>query len=285
MRMIIVTGMSGAGITTALKYLEDEGFFCIDNLPIPLMGRLADLASELRKAGRDKIALGLDARSGDYLEEMEASLDILKEAFPLEILFMDAQDSTLVRRYKETRRGHPMAPHARVEEGIALERQKMAYLRKKATYILDTSRLLTRELRQELGKILFAGKPFESMMVTVLSFGYKYGIPTDADLVFDVRFLPNPFYVEELRPLTGLDEAVYSYVMHNEEAATFAEKSADLLSYLLPLYSKEGKTSLVIGVGCTGGKHRSVSVARRLYDALLAVPGYGVRLEHRDILR
>ncbi|MBQ1492129.1 MAG: RNase adaptor protein RapZ, partial [Blautia sp.] len=149
MRMIIVTGMSGAGITTALKYLEDEGFFCIDNLPIPLMGRLADLASELRKAGRDKIALGLDARSGDYLEEMEASLDILKEVFPLEILFMDAQDSTLVRRYKETRRGHPMAPHARVEEGIALERQKMAYLRKKATYILDTSRLLTRELRQE----------------------------------------------------------------------------------------------------------------------------------------
>ena len=285
MRFVIVTGMSGAGITTALKYLEDEGFFCVDNLPIPLMGRFASLLPELAEAGRGQVALGIDARSGNYLEELEAQLDALKEEVPYEILFMDASDPVLVRRYKETRRFHPLAPHGRVDEGIAIERTKMAFLKKRATYVLDTSRLLTRELRQELGSILLSGSGFQSMMVTVLSFGFKYGIPSDVDLLFDVRFLPNPYYVEELRPQTGKDEAVYSFVMDNEDAKAFTGKAMDLLSFLLPRYVGEGKTSLVIGVGCTGGRHRSVSVARYLHEALLCLPGYGVRIEHRDVAR
>ena len=285
MRLVIVTGMSGAGITTALKYLEDEGFFCVDNLPIPLIGRFAELLPELSQADRGQVALGLDARSGNFLEELEAQLDVLKEQVPLEILFMDAGDETLVRRYKETRRFHPMAPHGRIDEGIAIERIKLAFLKKRATYILDTSRLLTRELRQELGKILFAGQGFQSMMVTVLSFGFKYGIPSDVDLLLDVRFLPNPYYVDELRPQTGRDEAVYRFVMENEDARAFTGKTLDLLSFLLPRYVAEGKTSLVIGVGCTGGRHRSVSVARYLHEALLSLPGYGVRIEHRDVGR
>ena len=282
MRLVIVTGLSGAGITTALKFLEDEGFFCVDNLPIPLMGRFIDLLPELSEAGRGNVALGIDARSGNYLDELEAVLDRIKAQVPYEILFMDASDAALVRRYKETRRFHPLAPKGRVDDGISIERTKMAFLKKRASYVLDTSRLLTRELRQELAKILLGKGGFQNMMVTVLSFGFKYGIPSDVDLLFDVRFLPNPFYVEELRPLTGKDEAVYSFVMENEDARAFTEKTVDLLQFLLPRYVAEGKTSLVIGVGCTGGRHRSVSVARYLHQALSGIEGYLVRLEHRD---
>lgn len=285
MRFVIVTGMSGAGITTALKILEDAGYFCVDNLPIPLMGKFVEFIPQLlaSRGSYGNIALGVDARSGNFLDELEAVLDAMKETLSYEILFMDAADSALLKRYKETRRSHPMAMGGRIEDGIQMERQKLAFLKKRASYILDTSRLLTRDLRREIGEIFVKDASFRSMMVTILSFGYKYGIPSDADLVFDVRFLPNPFYVDNLRPLTGNDEEVFEYVMHSQDARMFSAQTSSLLSFLLPRYVQEGKTSLVIAVGCTGGKHRSVSVARELYARLSETSGYGFRLEHRDI--
>ena len=285
MRFVIVTGMSGAGITTALKILEDAGYFCVDNLPIPLMGKFIEFIPQLlaSRGSYGNIALGVDARSGNFLDELEAVLDTMKETLSYEILFMDAADSALLKRYKETRRSHPMAMGGRIEDGIQMERQKLAFLKKRASYILDTSRLLTRDLRREIGEIFVKNSSFQNMMVTILSFGYKYGIPSDADLVFDVRFLPNPFYVDSLRPLTGNDEEVFQYVMHTQDAQMFSAQTSSLLSFLLPRYVQEGKTSLVIAVGCTGGKHRSVSVARELYARLSETSGYGFRLEHRDI--
>lgn len=285
MRFVIVTGMSGAGITTALKILEDAGYFCVDNLPIPLMGKFVEFIPQLlaSRGSYGNIALGVDARSGNFLDELEAVLDAMKETLSYEILFMDAADSALLKRYKETRRSHPMAMGGRIEDGIQMERQKLAFLKKRASYILDTSRLLTRDLRREIGEIFVKDASFRNMMVTILSFGYKYGIPSDADLVFDVRFLPNPFYVDNLRPLTGNDEEVFEYVMHSQDARMFSAQTSSLLSFLLPRYVQEGKTSLVIAVGCTGGKHRSVSVARELYARLSETSGYGFRLEHRDI--
>ena len=283
MRLLIVTGLSGAGITTVLKMLEDARYFCVDNLPVPLLGSFVDMLPVLAGHGSQSVALGIDARSGDALDELEAALDKMREKCPFEILFMDAADAVLVKRYKETRRSHPMSRDGRIDEGIRLERQKLAFLRKRADYILDTSNMLTRELRQEVDRIFVQGKSFRSMMITVLSFGYKYGIPSDADLVFDVRFLPNPFYVEELKELTGNDEAVYRYVCDNQDASEFMERISGLFSFLLPKYEAEGKTSLVIAIGCTGGKHRSVSIARALYASLYTMEGFGFRLEHRDI--
>ena len=284
MRFVIVTGVSGAGKSTVLKMLEDAHYFCVDNLPIPLVEKFASLMLEVHEEGVQNAALGIDARSGHSLEELAQVLDHMKEAgYDFEILFMDAEDSVLVKRYKETRRSHPLASNGRVDDGIRLERRKMDFLRKRADYIIDTSHLLTRELRQEIEKIFVNNEKFCNMMVTVLSFGFKYGIPADADLVFDVRFLPNPYYVDELRPQTGMDDGVYNYVMQNQVAQDFADKLEDMMKFLIPNYAKEGKTNLVIAVGCTGGKHRSVTLARVLYDRLHAERGYGIRLEHRDI--
>ena len=188
-----------------------------------------------------------------------------------------------MKRYKESRRSHPLALTGRVDDGIRLERQKTEFLRKRADYIIDTTHLLTRELKKELNNIFVENGKFSNMMISVLSFGFKYGIPEDADLVFDVRFLPNPYYVDELRPLTGQDEGVFNYVMDNEIARQFAAKLDDMIKFLIPNYAKEGKTSLVIAIGCTGGKHRSVTLARVLYDKLIETREYGIRLEHRDI--
>lgn len=284
MRFVIVTGVSGAGKTAALKMLEDARYFCVDNLPIPLVEKFASLMPEIQGEDVQNVALGIDARSGRSLHELEAVLDHMKESgYEFEILFMDAEDSVLVKRYKETRRSHPLAYSGRVDEGIRREREKMEFLRKRADYIIDTSRLLTRELRQEIEKIFVNNKEFHSMMVSVLSFGFKYGIPTDADLVFDVRFLPNPYYVDELRPQTGLDQSVFDFVMGNETAREFVDRLTDMLRFLIPNYVQEGKTSLVIAIGCTGGKHRSVSVARELYTRITDNSEYGFRLEHRDV--
>ena len=196
---------------------------------------------------------------------------------------MDADDSVLVKRYKETRRSHPLAMMGRVDDGIRLERERMAFMRKRADYIVDTSHMLTRELKAEIDKIFVDNIAFNNMVISVLSFGFKYGIPADADLVFDVRFLPNPYYVDELRPLTGMDEEIFQYVMVNETAQQFADKLEDMVKFLIPNYVREGKTSLVIAIGCTGGKHRSVTLARVLYDRLAETKEYGLRLEHRDI--
>ena len=285
MRFVIVTGMSGAGKSTALKMLEDMGYFCLDNLPILLLKKFAELACDLGSE-IEKVALGVDVRSGQALGELEQELEeIAMEGFQYEIVFLDASDSVLVKRYKETRRSHPLSRGDRVDKGIALERAKMGFLKKHADYIIDTSQLLTRELHQELGKIFVWNQEFKSLVITVLSFGFKYGIPNDCDLVFDVRFLPNPFYVEELRNKTGLDAEVQDYVMGFELAHEFLDKLADMVEFLIPNYVAEGKNQLVIGIGCTGGKHRSVTLAGRLYERLKTCSEYGSRIEHRDIAR
>ena len=285
MRFVIVTGMSGAGKSTALKMLEDMGYFCVDNLPILLLKKFAELACDLGSE-IEKVALGVDVRSGQALGELEQELEeIAMEGFQYEIVFLDASDSVLVKRYKETRRSHPLSRGDRVDKGIALERAKMGFLKKHADYIIDTSQLLTRELHQELGKIFVWNQEFKSLVITVLSFGFKYGIPNDCDLVFDVRFLPNPFYVEELRNKTGLDAEVQDYVIWFELAHEFLDKLADMVEFLIPNYVAEGKNQLVIGIGCTGGKHRSVTLAGRLYERLKTCSEYGSRIEHRDIAR
>ena len=285
MRFVIVTGMSGAGKSTALKMLEDMGYFCVDNLPILLLKKFAELACDLGSE-IEKVALGVDVRSGQALGELEQELEeIAMEGFQYAIVFLDASDSVLVKRYKETRRSHPLSRGDRVDKGIALERAKMGFLKKHADYIIDTSQLLTRELHQELGKIFVWNQEFKSLVITVLSFGFKYGIPNDCDLVFDVRFLPNPFYVEELRNKTGLDAEVQDYVMGFELAHEFLDKLADMVEFLIPNYVAEGKNQLVIGIGCTGGKHRSVTLAGRLYERLKTCSEYGSRIEHRDIAR
>ena len=284
MRLVIVTGLSGAGKSTALKMLEDDRYFCVDNLPVPLMNKFVSLMTGAKEEEIQNAAIGIDARSGPSLEELSAVLDQLKaEGHKIEILFLDADDKVLVKRYKETRRSHPLAMNGRVDDGILKERQIMKFLKDRADYIIDTTHLLTRELKKEIDNIFVDNGRFSNMMISVLSFGFKYGIPEDADLVFDVRFLPNPYYVDELRPQTGMDEGVFQYVMNNDTAREFAIRLVDMVEFLIPNYAKEGKTSLVIGIGCTGGKHRSVTLARVLYEKLLETREYGVRLEHRDI--
>ena len=283
-RFVIVTGMSGAGKSTALKVLEDAGYFCVDNLPVPLIPKLAELftvsGSEVQKA-----ALGVDIRSGQSFGELERMLQELDAInMKYEILYLESSDNVLVKRYKETRRFHPLSGSSgRVDEGIKRERERLGFLKKKADYLVDTSHMLTRELRQELNKIFVENKEFKNLYITVLSFGFKYGIPSDADLVFDVRFLPNPYYVDELRPMSGNDPEVRDYVMGNEKAGEFLDKLTDLLEFLIPNYIIEGKTQLVIGIGCTGGKHRSVTLANALFARLSQAESYGIRIEHRDI--
>ena len=284
MRLVIVTGLSGAGKSTALKMLEDDGYFCVDNLPIPLVRKFVSLMSGSQEEDIQNAAIGIDARSGRALEELAEVLDqVESEGQKFEILFLDAEDRVLVKRYKESRRSHPLAMKGRVDDGIRLERQKMKFLKERADYIIDTTHLLTRELKKELDNIFVDNGRFCNMVISVLSFGFKYGIPEDADLVFDVRFLPNPYYVDELRPLTGMDDGVFNYVMDNQVARDFATRLVDMVEFLIPNYAREGKTSLVIAVGCTGGKHRSVTLARVLYNKLVESREYGVRLEHRDI--
>ena len=284
MRCVIVTGMSGAGKSTALKMLEDVGYFCVDNLPVQLIPKMADLlrvpGSELNKA-----ALGVDIRSGQSLDELAEVLEELDGAgMKYEILFLESSDNVLIKRYKETRRFHPLAGNdSRVDEGIQKERERILFLKKKADYLIDTSHMLTRELKRELNKIFVQNKEYKNLYISVLSFGFKYGIPPDADLVFDVRFLPNPYYIEELRPHSGNDRQVRDYVMDNKKAEIFLEKMTDLVEFLIPNYVQEGKTQLVIGIGCTGGKHRSVTLANELFEILSKNENYGIRIEHRDI--
>lgn len=284
MRFVIVSGMSGAGKSTALKMLEDVGYFCADNLPVPLIPKFAELL-HVPGTEMNKVALGVDIRSGSTFGEFEKVLAEMDEAgFEYEILFLESSDDVLIKRYKETRRFHPLAgSNERIEGGIALEREKIKFLKKKADYLLDTSHMLTRELKKELNKIFVENKDYKNLYVTVLSFGFKYGIPSDADLVFDVRFLPNPYYVEGLRPLSGNDKEVRDFVMNNDKAEEFLKKLVDMIEFLIPNYISEGKTQLVIGIGCTGGKHRSVTLANELYEALERSDHYGSRIEHRDI--
>lgn len=281
MRLVIVTGMSGAGKSSALKMLEDAGYFCVDNLPIPLIPKFADLA--MQGGEYDKVAIGLDIRSGHSLEEAKPLLLQLKqEHIPYEVLYLDASDEVLVKRFKETRRNHPLSVAGRVENGIEEERERTAFLKQNADYILDTSTLLIRELKAQMDTIFIKNGAFRNFMITVLSFGFKYGIPSDSDLVFDVRFLANPYYVPELKYKTGNEPEVQDYVMKTEAAGAFLNKLEDMLRFLIPNYIKEGKNQLVISIGCTGGKHRSVTLANELAKRMSGSE-YGVKAEHRDI--
>lgn len=277
MKILIVTGMSGAGKKTTMTMLEDLGYFCVDNLPIALIPKFAELAdnphSEL-----NKVAIGIDIRTG--LSEATKVLDALAE---YEILYLESTDDALIKRFKETRRSHPYAIDGRIEDGIKRERKELKDLKSRATYVIDTSRLLSRELKKQIDDIFSQNKQFKNIYITVLSFGYKYGIPSDADLVFDVRFLPNPYYIDDLKPKTGNDREVQDYVLSFSEAGTFIEKVDDLLNFLIPNYITEGKNQLVIAVGCTGGKHRSVTLANKIGERITEKEHYSVRIEHRDI--
>ena len=284
MKLVIVTGMSGAGKTVALKMMEDMGYYCVDNLPISLIEKFAELALGSNQGLSNQVALGIDIRSGQELPLLDKILERWRtDGIPFEILFLDASDEVLLKRYKETRRNHPLAGAGRIDEGLKKERECLAFLKKQANVILDTSMLLTKELRQELEKIYMEDGTYDNLFVTVMSFGFKYGIPADADLVFDVRFLPNPYYVENLRPKTGEEKEIQDYVKQGGTADIFLGKLYDMLDFLIPNYVLEGKNQLVIGIGCTGGKHRSVTIANAVYEHLKQQKGLGVKLYHRDI--
>ena len=285
MRFVSVTGMSGGGKSTAMRMLEDSGFFCVDNLPVPLIEKFMELLmmpnNEISKA-----ALGLDVRADQSFGDAMKILNKMRQnGFVFEILFMDASDATLMKRYKESRRVHPLATPEdnRIESGIRREREILTAMKKQADYIIDTSKLLTRELKEEIDRIFVQNGEYNNLIVSIVSFGFKHGIPADADLVFDVRFLPNPFYIDELKYLTGLDKGVQDYVMSFPEAGQFLDRLEDMLHFLIPNYIKEGKYQLVVAIGCTGGKHRSVTLANELYGRMKDKGNYGLTLSHRDV--
>lgn len=283
-KLLIVTGMSGAGKTIALKSLEDMGYYCVDNLPIPLVDKFAELITD----GNEQItkaALGIDVRSGKDLPLLKEIFDEwdIKGNVDYEVVFLDASDETLLKRFKETRRAHPLSKDGRVETGIEAERQEMDWLKDNAGFIIDTTRLLTKELRAQLADIFEKNRAYENLQVTILSFGFKYGIPEDSDLLFDVRFLPNPYYVQELKTHTGLEQCIKDFVQKDGVADEFLTKLNDMVSFLIPHYIEEGKNQLVISIGCTGGKHRSVTIAELLYQSLSKSADYGIRIDHRDI--
>ena len=282
MKLLILTGMSGAGKNTAFKMLEDMGYYCVDNLPIQLLKSVVELAEN--GTFDKKIVVGIDVRGGNAVKLLP---DILQELDndqrQYSILFLDAEDDVLVKRYKETRRNHPLSGKERIMAGIQEERESIGFLRDEADYVIDTTHLLTRELKEELEKIFVEDADYKSLFVTIVSFGFKYGIPEDADLVFDVRFLPNTYYDTDLRPFTGNDQPIKDFVLKYDEAQTFLAKTTDLIKFLIPNYIKEGKNQLVIAVGCTGGKHRSVCLADEIFEALNNDESYGLKIEHRDI--
>ena len=285
MRFVIVTGMSGGGKATAIHMLEDAGFYCVDNLPVSLIEKFTELIT-MPDSGITKVVLGVDARAGQSFEGVAGIIDSMKEkGIPVEVLFMDCSDEVLIKRYKETRRIHPMnAVGDRLEDGIAKEREVLAEVKKKADYVIDTSTLLTRELKRELDKIFVENAEYNSLMVNIMSFGFKHGIPSDADLVFDVRFLPNPYYIDELKHQTGNDKPVQDYVKSFAACGEFVDKLIDMLTFLIPGYVQEGKYQLVVAIGCTGGQHRSVTIANEIYDRLEKTKGnFGLKLFHRDV--
>ena len=285
MEFIIISGLSGAGKSKAASFMEDMGFFCVDNLPAPLIPKFAELG--MAGTGEyDRVVLVTDVRSGTNFSALFQSLEALKGMkCPYRILYMDASDDVIIKRYKETRRSHPLAEECDSLEGaIALERRMLAPLRERAEFVVDTSDLSTAKLRGELLRLFVRGSQEGAMTVSVTSFGFKHGLPREADLVFDVRFLPNPYYVQELRPRTGLDDGVRDYVFSGGAAGEFLEKLQDLVGFLLPKYVEEGKTALVVAVGCTGGHHRSVAIAHAL-AAYIRGRGYPVTESHRDLGR
>ena len=283
MRFVIVTGLSGAGKTEATRSLEDLGYFCVDNLPPKLISKFAEACTQ-SQGKINKVALVIDIRGGIFFDDLFESLEFLKrENFKYEILFLDASDEMLVKRFKESRRSHPLSPDGRVLTGINEERMRLREIKDRADNIIDTSKYAIRDLREKINVLYGDGKSRDkSLTLTILSFGFKYGIPTDSDLVFDVRFIPNPFYIPELKPCSGLDESVRNYVFEQKEAQDFVTKLKDMLYFLIPNYIKEGKRQLIVSIGCTGGRHRSVAIANEIYEELKA-SDYIVGIEHRDI--
>ena len=284
MKFLIITGLSGAGKSQAMKSMEDLGFYCVDNLPPSLIPKFAELCFHAQ-GDIEKIALVSDIRGGKFFNDLFESLDTIhKQGFLYEILFLEASDEALVKRFKETRRNHPLSPEGRIMDGIEAERKKLSELKQKADYIVDTSNLTAAQLKEEINKIFTEGNLSGNLTISIQSFGFKKGIPLDADLVFDVRFLPNPHYIDTLRDYTGDDLQVRNYVMKWPESIEFVNKLRDMVDFLIPYYIKEGKTHLVISIGCTGGKHRSVTIANILYEELKE-KGHRVTINHRDSVR
>ncbi|MDA8226995.1 MAG: RNase adapter RapZ [Desulfitobacterium hafniense] len=285
--LIIVTGLSGAGKTQAIWSLEDLGYFCVDNLPPTLIPKFAELCTQ--SGGKvNKVALVIDIRGGEFFEGVFETLATLRESgIRYEILFLEASNETLVRRFKETRRRHPLSPQGQVLDGILEERQRLEDLRGRANKIIDTTEMSNQQLKQEITAMFGDCKDVLKLRVTIMSFGFKYGIPLDSDLVIDVRFLPNPYYIEELRPFTGNDQKIQEYVFGSPVTKTFMRKFYSLVKFLIPHYIKEGKTNLVIAIGCTGGQHRSVTLANRMGIMLEKHDhdGYTLQVKHRDMPR
>jgi UPF0042 nucleotide-binding protein len=284
LKIIIVTGMSGSGKSTALRALEDVGFFCVDNLPVVLLPKLleiqTDAASEI-----SKVALVMDLRERYFLEKYaEIFAKLKEEGHPIEILFLDASDDSLLRRFRETRRAHPLCERGTVMEGIALEREKLSALRAMADKIVDTSSFNVHQLKDVIQRHFMTSTTEKRLVINLMSFGFRYGLPPEADIVLDVRFLPNPYFIEELKHLNGEDEKIQEYVMGWEESQTFLRKMLDMMEFLIPLYEKEGKSNLNVALGCTGGKHRSVVMTTRL-ARYFSGENYLVNIAHRDIHR
>ncbi|MBP9483474.1 MAG: RNase adapter RapZ [Negativicutes bacterium] len=286
MRLLIVTGMSGAGKSQVINFLEDQDWFCVDNLPPALIPKFTQLCQESGERCKN-VALVVDIRGGEFFGDFLGELEKLEtEEVPHELLFLDAEDEVLIRRYKESRRRHPLADHGRLSSGLEKERQLLAPIRNRATFVIDTSNTNLKKLKVRLDEVLLSGMSVDKQMrVTVLSFGFKYGLPLDADMVFDIRFLPNPYYVEELRPMSGEDKQVQEYIAQWPETEGFWDRMLSLVNFVLPQYMKEGRRQVVIAIGCTGGRHRSVYLANRLYKELQAQTSYGVTLEQRDVSR
>ncbi|MBE7059920.1 MAG: RNase adapter RapZ [Ruminococcaceae bacterium] len=284
MKIVIISGMSGAGKSSAIKAMEDAGFYCVDNMPPKLIPAFAEVCGQ-SNGEIEKVGLVVDMRSGNMFNQLPDVLEKLRaKSIDYDILFLEASDEVLVSRYKQTRRSHPLAPDGGVSEGIAKERKLLESIRKSAEYIIDTSSLTTLQLKEEVNKIFLKGSEYKSMVIKIESFGFKHGIPYDADLVFDVRFLPNPFYIPELKAKTGLNHEVSSYVFSFKQTGVFVKQLEEMISFLIPHYMEEGKTELVIGIGCTGGKHRSVAIAEELYK-YISKTDYRTVIKHRDYLK
>lgn len=282
MRFIVITGISGAGKSLVAKYLEDEGFFCIDNLPPLLMPKIAEICSQSYKK-MDKIGMVIDIRGGELLNDLFPALDALKqEGHTYEILFMEASDKVVIKRYKESRRSHPLAQEGKLLKAIAEERRVLQKIKDRADYVIETSNLMPKQLKEAITSIIGQDSTFSGLIINIISFGFKYGIPIECDLIFDVRFIPNPFYIDAMKKLTGKQEVVMEYVLKMPETIEFIDKINSMLDFLIPNYVKEGKSQLVIGIGCTGGRHRSVAIADELYKNLLDKQHRTV-VEHRDI--
>lgn len=281
MEFVIITGMSGAGKSQAMKAMEDMGYYCMDNLPPALLPRFAELCFQSKKTIK-KVAVVADIRGGIFFDDLFEGLGGLKaEGLKYRILFLDAEDRVLIKRYKELRRPHPLNPMGSITEGIVEERKYLEEIKDRADHIIDTSNLTIGMLKEEINKIFVKGEQVRKLTISIMSFGFKHGLLLDADLVFDVRFIPNPYYIPELRDLTGEDKNVKDYVFNWEQTGIFTNKLMDMLEFLIPYYIKEGKSQLIIGIGCTGGRHRSVAIANEIENQL-SKKGHRTVVTHRD---